>query len=131
LSNDDSLLCLNFFSYIITKSIFIGKFKFLQKFKNNVVFGKNNLFNKKLIFYSNVKIKNKLNSKKNKLKDKANFNNRFKFFMDDVINENIEKFNLANEIKYKLTEEFEVFFSFTLPKDRQDNFNLSYSIFNI
>jgi hypothetical protein len=30
-SNDDSIICTNFFTYLIVKSIFIGKFHFLMK----------------------------------------------------------------------------------------------------
>jgi ribosomal protein S2 len=110
-SNDDSIKCINFFTYLITKAIFIGKYSFLNKWKDHVIkINKKRDITKKMVFFYNIKKEYK-DEKKEKPKDRLNFDNKFKFFVDDLIEDNLEKFDVSNEIKFKIAQSFEVYYS--------------------
>lgn len=108
-SNDDSIKCVLFFTYLLTKCIFVGKCRFLLKWKTGIVKLKHSNLKKKLIFLYNID-KKKYKNKKQELEDKDNIDNKLTFLIDDLISENLEKFNTKNEIKYKLATNFEIYF---------------------
>lgn len=128
-SNDDSIRCILFYTYMITKCIFIGKFRFLMRWKSGIIKVKSEDINKKLIFLYNIN-KKVYKNKKEKFKDKDNIQNKFKYFLDDLIFENLEKFDVTNEIKYKLATQFELTYIFNFGESNSLSF-LETEIFDI
>jgi len=106
-SNDDSLICVNFFCYLITKSLFVGKYSLLSKWKYNVMPHSDSDLYKKAVFLWAFDGEKK---KKGEPQKMDNYDDRFDLLLNNFIKETMDKYDAANEIKYKLTKGFELFY---------------------
>lgn len=111
-SNDDSSLCVNFFCYLISKSIFIGKFFLLKKWKNKIKLNnRENIIKKKYLF--NLYIQENWNiNERNIFLDYQDSKFEIKRLVSDLIDLNFESYDIGNEIKNNLLIDYKAFFSY-------------------
>lgn len=117
-SNDDSIQCILFFTYLITRNIFISKVSCLKKWKYGIYKANELKYYKfKYVFLKNIEMKKKLD-----------LNIRFENLLLDVFKGNTLNFDIRNYIKDNFCVPHEVIFSSNFEKDkfRFLNFNLRF-----
>jgi hypothetical protein len=121
-SNDDSIQCVNFFSFLISKAILINKFFFLQRFITNIKKSDSSLnfnINYKFIFLSFLKEKIRGKEDFNLNETSSDFN---KFLLLTLKAANVENFDFSDEIKINMFIEHEAIYSLMKNKMNFSNF---------
>jgi ribosomal protein S2 len=106
-SNDDSIQCIIFFTYLIVKTIFLSKLFIAKRWKYGLVKNKKLKYSKfKYVFLKNLENKEFLSH-----------DDKFSKLLDDVFLNNIMPFDIKNHIKYNMFIADETMFSSTTDFD--------------
>jgi len=91
-SNDDSIQCIIFFTYLITRNIFLAKTRRLKKWKKGILRIEEFKYLKyKYVFLKNIEMKKKLN-----------LNERFENLLNFITEKRIKPFVVKNHIIYNM-----------------------------